>query len=81
MQTGQPSTLTPTSYGMPLTLTCVCTPNQPTGLGAYGGGLSTSPIIGQSTGQTMVYNVPGKKKLILMTFMKNKEYSYVYVCF
>lgn len=57
MQGGQPTTITPSSYGTPLT--CVCTPNQVAGLGAYGAGLSAVPTIGQSTGQSMVYNVPG----------------------
>ncbi len=75
MQNGQPSTITPSSYGMPLT--CVCTPSQAAGLGAYSGGLSTIPTMGQSGGQSMVYNVPGKN-LILTTFMKNEEYSYVF---
>lgn len=59
MQNGQTSALTPASYGVPLT--CVCTPNQTAGLGAYGAGLSAVPTSGQSSGQTMVYNVPGKK--------------------
>ncbi len=76
MQNGQPSTLTPSSYGMPLT--CVCTPNQAAGLGAYGSGLSTIPTMGQSAGQSMVYSVPGKK-LILTIFMRTKENSYVFV--
>jgi hypothetical protein len=57
MHGGQPTTITPSSYGTPLT--CVCTPNRPTGLGAYGTGLSTIPTIGQSAGQSLVYNVPG----------------------
>jgi hypothetical protein len=62
MQGGHPTTITPSSYGTPMT--CVCTPNQAAGLGAYGSGLSAVPTIGQSAGQSMVYNVPGKKNLI-----------------
>ena len=54
MQNGQPSTIPSSFYGMPLT--CVCTPNQTAGLGAYGSGVSTVPNLGQST----VYTVPGK---------------------
>jgi hypothetical protein len=56
MQNGQPSTISSSLYGMPLS--CVCTPNQIAGLGAYGSGVSTIPAIGQSSGQTTVYNVP-----------------------
>ncbi|CAF3370730.1 unnamed protein product [Rotaria socialis] len=56
MQNGQPSTLPSSSYGVPLT--CVCTPNKNVGLGAYGSGVSTTPVVGQSPGQTMVYNIP-----------------------
>ncbi len=58
MQGGQQNAITPASYGMPMT--CVCTPNQAAGLGAYGGGLSAIPTIGQGPGQSMVYHVPGK---------------------
>jgi len=71
MQGGQPSTITPSSYGTPLS--CVCTPNQAAGLGAYGSGLSAIPTIGQSGGQSMVYNIPGKKKRIKIMFKKVKN--------
>jgi hypothetical protein len=61
MQGGHPSSISSSSYGMPLT--CVCTPNQIPGLGSYGTGISTIPTMGQSAGQSTVYNVPGKKKI------------------
>jgi hypothetical protein len=59
MQNGQPVPMSPAFYGTPLS--CVCTPNQTAGLGAYGSGISTMPTIGQSAGQSTVYTVPGKK--------------------
>lgn len=62
MQNGQPATIPSSSYGVPLT--CVCAPNQNAGLGAYGSGVSTMPTIGQSPGQTTVYNVPGMKNCL-----------------
>ena len=70
MQGGQPNAITSTNYGMPMT--CVCTPNQPVGLGAYGTGLSAVPTMGQAPGQTMVYNVPGND-LILIIFIRRKR--------
>lgn len=57
MQNGQPNALGGSSYGMPLT--CVCTPNQNAGLGAYGSGTSSIPMMGQTAGQSTVYNIPG----------------------
>ena len=59
MQNGQPNGMAASSYGMPMSY--VCTPNTPAGLGSYGSGLSTMPMAGQSTGQSVVYNVPGKR--------------------
>ncbi|CAF0729705.1 unnamed protein product [Rotaria sordida] len=56
LQNGQSSTMPSSIYGMPLT--CVCTPSQISGLGAYGCGVSTVPASGLSTGQTAVFNVP-----------------------
>ncbi|CAF0831626.1 unnamed protein product [Adineta ricciae] len=56
LQNGQPNTLPPSIYGTPLT--CVCTPNQPAGLGAYGSSVSSLPLVGQASGQSMIYNVP-----------------------
>jgi hypothetical protein len=50
--------MSPSLYGMPLS--CVCTPNQTVGLGAYGSGISSIPTVGQSAGQSTVFNVPGK---------------------
>ena len=58
MQNGQSVPMSPSLYGTPLT--CVCTPNQTTGLGGYGSGISAMPTIGQSAGQSTVYTVPGK---------------------
>jgi hypothetical protein len=58
MQNGQPTPMSPSLYGMPLS--CVCTPNQTVGLGAYGSGISSIPTVGQSAGQSTVFNVPGK---------------------
>ena len=58
MQNEQPNVISSSSYGMPLS--CVCTPNTITGLNAYGSGISTIPTVGYSSGQTSVYNVPGK---------------------
>jgi len=59
MQNGQPTAIPSASYGIPLS--CVCTPNQSAGLGVYGSGVSTIPTIGQSVGQSTVFNVPGKQ--------------------
>ena len=69
MQNGQPSTLSSSAYGLPLT--CVCAPNQLAGLGAYGSGLSTIPTLGQSLGQSLLYNIPGKGKLMKREDGKN----------
>ncbi len=62
MQSEQPNIISSSSYGMPLS--CVCTPNVNTGLGIYGSGISTVPTMGYSSGQSIVYTVPGKSKII-----------------
>jgi hypothetical protein len=67
MQSEQPNIISSSSYGMPLS--CVCSQHSNTGLGIYGSGISTVPNIGYSTGQSMVYNVPGKPKIV---WNKNK---------
>jgi len=65
MQNEQPNIISPSSYGMPLT--CMCTPNSMSGLGAYGSGISTIPTMGYSAGQSTVFNVPGKSFQIKMS--------------
>jgi hypothetical protein len=44
-------------------LSCVCSQNSNTGLGIYGSGLSAVPTLGYSSGQSMVYTVPGTIKI------------------
>lgn len=58
MQNGGPSTISTSSYGMPLS--CVCQSQTLGGLGGYAGGITTIPTMGQSCGQATVYQVPGK---------------------
>jgi len=58
MQNEQPNIISSSSYGSPLS--CVCTPNSITGLGAYGSGISSIPTIGYSPGQSTVFSVSGK---------------------
>ncbi|CAF1576661.1 unnamed protein product, partial [Adineta steineri] len=59
LQTGQPNVVfmqNGQSPGAPLT--CVCTQNPNPGLGAFNSGISSSSIIGQSSGQSTSFNVP-----------------------
>jgi hypothetical protein len=60
MQSAQPNILSSSSYGLPLS--SVLASNPMAGLGMYGSGVSTVPSYGYSSGQTTVYNVPGKEK-------------------
>lgn len=55
-QNTQPSTISSSSYAMPLS--CVCSPNSTVGLGGYGSGITTIPTVGYSSGQSLVYTVP-----------------------
>lgn len=59
MQNTHPATLSSSAYGLPMSY--VCPPNPLTGLDAYGSGISTYPMAGQTYGQSAVFNVPGKR--------------------
>ena len=77
MRNGQPNAMAAPSYGVPMS--CVCTPNTTAGLGVYGSGLSTIPMAGQSTGQSMVYNVPGKRNEAVSTVNSSRCDSLVHI--
>lgn len=67
MQNPLTNSLPSSSYGVPMS--CVCTPNQSTGLGVYGSGLSMVPTMGQSAGQSTVFNIPGNRNDVLIILL------------